>query len=119
MLPTCSTEAIFTTAALEAHGAYNRAVIDLPGAFLHTEMNEHIIIVLKGILAKMMAMVDPKLYRKYIMANHKGQLMLCMRMHKALHTWITEEHAPVLQEVGEGFGTVHVRAPDEYGMARE
>ena len=32
-----------------------------------------------------MAMVDPKLYRKYVMTDHKGRLILYIKMHKALY----------------------------------
>ena len=42
------------------------AVIDLTGAFVYTETDENIMMVLKGKLTYIMAIVDPKLYRKYI-----------------------------------------------------
>ena len=61
------------------------AVIDLTGAFLHAETDEHTIMVLKGKLVEMMTMVDPKMYRKYAMTNHKDQSMLCIEMHKAIY----------------------------------
>ena len=60
-------------------------IIDLPGALLHAETDEHIILGLKGKLVEMMTMVDPKLYRKYAMTNHKDQSMLYIKMHKAIY----------------------------------
>ena len=79
MMPICSTEAIFITAAMEAHKGCNMAVIDLPGTFLPAEMDEHIIMVLMGELAQMMAMIDPKLYRKYVMTDQRGRLILYIK----------------------------------------
>ena len=39
----------------------------------------------KGKLAEMMAMVDLKLCRKYVMTHHKDQSMLHEKNHKALY----------------------------------
>ena len=72
--------AIFITVAIEAYEAHNVVVIDFTGALLHTEMDEHIIVVLKGQLAEMIALVEPRLYMKYIMTGSKGQLTLYMKM---------------------------------------
>ena len=33
----------------------------------------------------MMVTVDPKLYRKYVMTDHNGQSILCVKIHKALY----------------------------------
>ena len=85
MSPTVSHYIIFITIAIEAYEGCNVVVIDLPGAFLHTEMDEHIIVVPKGQLAEMMALVEPKLYMKYIMTNSNGQLMMYMKMQKTLY----------------------------------
>ena len=71
MLPTCLIAAIFIPTAMEAHEGRNMSVIDLPGVFLYAETDEHTIMVLKCKLAEMMTMVDPKLYRKYVMTDHK------------------------------------------------
>ena len=62
MSPICFTEVIFITAAMEVHEGRDVAVISLPGAFLHEKT--------EGKLAEMMAMVELKLYMKYVMTDH-------------------------------------------------
>ena len=38
--PTVSTDAVLITSAIDAHEGRDVAVIDLPGVFLHAEMDE-------------------------------------------------------------------------------
>ena len=83
--------------------------------------------MLKDILVKMMAMVDPKLYKKYIMTNYKGQLMLYMKIYKALHGLLRSTllfYRKLVKDLEQSLQPVShtqddVRAPDECGMARE
>jgi hypothetical protein len=60
-------------------------VFDIPGAYLHTETNEDVIMVLEGPLAELMVKVVPSLYRKYITTNSKGKALLYVKMQKALY----------------------------------
>jgi len=50
------------------HAKENRyvAVADIPGAFLHADMDEEIYMLLEGKIAELIIKLDPKLYRKYI-----------------------------------------------------
>jgi len=41
------------------------AVTDIPGAFLHADMEEEVHMLLKGTIAEMIVKLDPSLYRKY------------------------------------------------------
>jgi hypothetical protein len=50
--PTVSTEAVFITAVIEAHEGRDVACFDIPGAFLHTDSDEDITMILKGRLAE-------------------------------------------------------------------
>ena len=63
------------TAVIKAVKGCDLEMTDLLGAFLHMGMDEHIIVVLKDWLAEMMAKVEPKLYRKCIVTDSKGQLL--------------------------------------------
>ena len=74
--PTVSSDAVVITSAIEAHEGRHIATWDLPGAYLNTDNNEETIMLLKGKLAELMVQVDPKLYRKYITTNKKGDAML-------------------------------------------
>ncbi|KAL7522827.1 hypothetical protein ACHAWX_007557 [Stephanocyclus meneghinianus] len=46
--PTVMTESVLITAALDAEEECDVAVIDLPGAFLHADMDDLVVIVLRG-----------------------------------------------------------------------
>jgi hypothetical protein len=74
--PTMATESVFIPAAIKAHEGRHVAVFDIPGAYLHNETNEDVIMVLEGRLAKLMVKVAPNLYRKYTTTNSKGKKAL-------------------------------------------
>ena len=67
--PTACTEAVFLKALIEAYEERAVKIFYIPGAFLHTETVEDVIMVLEGPLAELMVQVDPSLYRKYITKN--------------------------------------------------
>ena len=67
--PTCTNNSSMITSVIEAKEGRDVAITDITGAYLHTTYidkwgNEKIIMLFKGKLAELMAMVDPKLYRK-------------------------------------------------------
>ena len=64
---------MFIAAAIEAHEKMNVTTLDIPGAYLYTDMDEEVVMLLRGRLAELMVEVDPKLYRKYVITNTKGQ----------------------------------------------
>jgi hypothetical protein len=83
--PTIATESIFLTGIIDALEKREVACFDIPGAFLHAETDEDVIMMLKGRLAELMVAVDPSLYRKYITVDSKGEAILYVQMHKALY----------------------------------
>jgi hypothetical protein len=83
--PTVSVDSVFLTALIEAQEERDVACFDIPGAFLHAETDEHVIMVLRGQLAELMVLVEPMLYRKYVTVDSKGQKVLYVKMHKALY----------------------------------
>jgi hypothetical protein len=52
--PTVAMELVFISAVIEAHKGRNVACFDIPGAFLHADVDEDITMVLKGRLAELM-----------------------------------------------------------------
>ena len=62
--PTVATESIFITSAIDSHERRDVVTIYIPGAFLHADSDNNIIMVLKVNVAILMCHVDPKLYRK-------------------------------------------------------
>ena len=59
----------------------------IPGAFLHAKYEDgDIFMLLKGKLAELMTLVEPKLYCQHIRYNNeKGEAMLYVKMSKALY----------------------------------
>jgi hypothetical protein len=79
-----ATELVFITTVIDAHKWRNVACYNIPGAFLHADIEKDIMI-LKGCLAELMVQVAPNLYRKYITVNRKGMVILYVKMQKALN----------------------------------
>jgi hypothetical protein len=57
----------------------------VPSAFVNTDMDEVVIMVLKGELADMMIQIAPKVYRKNVTADRKGTPILYVKLQKALY----------------------------------
>ena len=51
-------------------------VTDIPGAFLHADMEDDVHMLLKGTIAELIVKLNPTLYRKYIWENKQGKPML-------------------------------------------
>jgi hypothetical protein len=51
---------------------------------VNTDVDEDVLMVLKGELADMMIQIVPRVYRKYITINKKGTPILYMKLKKAL-----------------------------------
>jgi len=56
----------------------NRYIVvsDLPGALLHAEMSNNVHMLLEGTIAKMIAKLDPTIYRKHVWYIKQGKPML-------------------------------------------
>jgi hypothetical protein len=76
-----ATDSVFLTGAVDAYQKRDVAYIDLPGAFLHTLTDEKEIMVLRGELCEFMCLVEPKLYRKYVCKDGKGQPVLYVELY--------------------------------------
>ena len=83
--PTVSTESTFITASIAAHEQRVVRCYIMPSAFLDTNVDEEVIMVLKGDLAEMMVQIAPEIYQKYIAVDKKGMKMLYVKLQKALY----------------------------------
>jgi hypothetical protein len=83
--PTVGSESVFITTVIDAYQGRDVACFNIPGAFLHADVNKDITMVLQGRLAELMVQVEPNLYRKYITADRKGTAILYIKMQKALN----------------------------------
>ena len=64
--PMIISDTIFITSVINAKEDRQVAVVDLPGAFLHADTDEDVIMLIKGMLAKLMTMVAPQPYQNYV-----------------------------------------------------
>jgi hypothetical protein len=58
---------------------------DVPSAFVNTDVDEDILVVLKGKLATMLLNIAPEVYQRYITADKKGTPVLYVKLQKALY----------------------------------
>jgi hypothetical protein len=73
------------TAAIAAAEKRKVRCYDVPSAFVNTDVDEDVIMVLKGDLADMMVQIAPETYRKYITTDKKGTRILYVKLQKVLY----------------------------------
>ena len=83
--PTVAIDSVFITGAIDAHERRDVAYADLPGAFLHTETDEKVVMMLTGELCELMVKVDPTLYRKYVHKDRRGKPVLYVELFKSVY----------------------------------
>jgi len=59
-------------------------VTNIPGVFLHLEMDQDVHMLLEGTIAGRIIKLEPKLYRKYIWKNKQDKPMLYIKLKKSL-----------------------------------
>ena len=79
------TDGVIITMAIDTHEGRNVAIMNIPDTFLNTENDEFLLMILRGKLAELMVQLDPKLYRKYVITSSRGELMLYVKLNKALY----------------------------------
>ena len=84
-MPTIAEDSIFLTGVIDAKELRAIAILDITNAFLHTENDKKILILLRGRPAEMVVQVDPVMYRKYVTYSPKGHAILYVRLSKALY----------------------------------
>jgi hypothetical protein len=83
--PTVSLEAVLITATIDAYEERDVAIVDVPGAFLSADMDEEVIMKVRGRLAELMVKAAPHIYRKYITIDANNQPILYIKLQKALY----------------------------------
>jgi hypothetical protein len=83
--PTVTSEAIFIQSTIFAHESRDVATCDIPGAFLHADNPDYVLMRLDGILAEMMVKIAPSIYRKFVTTNSKGKTVLYVQLEKAVY----------------------------------
>ena len=60
--PTAANESVFITSVIAANKKRFLRYYDVPGAFLHTESDENVVMVLRGELAEIMVHIATQIY---------------------------------------------------------
>jgi hypothetical protein len=84
-LPTVSTELTFITMAIAAKEKRKVQCYNIPSAFVTTDVDEDVLMVLRGELADMMVQIAPLVYRKHVTVDRKGTPILYVKLQKALY----------------------------------
>ena len=83
--PTVSTEALFLTSLIDAEEERKVVTVDIPGAFMHADMDELVHMKMRGPMAELLVRVDPAKYRKYLVKDKSGNDILYVELTKALY----------------------------------
>jgi hypothetical protein len=83
--PTVALESVLITATIDAFEERDVAIVDVPGAFLSADMDEEVIMTIRGRLAELMVKAAPNIYRKYITIDANNQPILYVKLQKALY----------------------------------
>jgi len=87
--------------AMDAKEGRYVIVTDIPGAFLHADMEDEIHMLLESTIAKLIVKLELSLYRKHIWYNKKGKPMLYVKLKKALSvTLLSTSRDKVLDYLG-------------------
>jgi len=70
---------------MAAHEHRKVRCYNIPSAFVNTNVDEDVLMVLKGELADMMVQIAPQVYRKYVTVDKKGTPILYVKLQKALY----------------------------------
>ncbi len=79
-MPTMSTESVFITAAIAASEKRKVRCYNIPSMFVNTDVDEDMLVVLKGELAEMMIQITPQTYQKYMMVDRNGTPILYVKL---------------------------------------
>jgi len=64
--PTISLEAMMLSCTTDAKEGRYIMVTNIPGAFLHADMDQDVHMLLEGTIAELIFELEPRLYRKYM-----------------------------------------------------
>ncbi len=82
--PTVATEAVFLTSVIDAYKRCCVITVDIPGAFMHAEMDEVVHVKLEGVMAELHVHVNPDKYGPYMTIKH-GKKVMYVQLLKALY----------------------------------
>jgi len=85
--PTVATESLLLTCIIDAEEEHDVATVDLPGAFIHAEMNKVVHMRVARKMAKLLVKIDPEKYGPHVTIK-QGKSVLYIQLHKALYSML-------------------------------
>ena len=70
---------------IDAYEERDVALMEIPGAYLSSDMNDDVFMIFRGTTTELMVVADPKIYPKYISYRKKGEALLYVHVQKALY----------------------------------
>ena len=83
--PTVAIESVYLSCVIDADEERDVAIVDVPGAFLHADMNEIVYMRIDADMAKLLVEIDPDLYGPFLTYTRDNQPVLYVRLQKALY----------------------------------
>jgi hypothetical protein len=74
-LPTLAIKSVILSCTIDAKEERDVATADIPGAFMQTDMEGVMHMMLEGKMAELLVKIDPKLYGKYLMTRNGKPIM--------------------------------------------
>jgi hypothetical protein len=81
---TVALKSVFITSTIDAKESRKVVTVDIPGAFLHADNKDYVIMKMVGTLVELMVKTNLKLFRQYVILE-KGRSVLHLRLKKALY----------------------------------
>ncbi len=85
---TVSTKAVLLTLTVDAREGRDVAVVDIPNAFIKTQVDDAkdcVIIWITGVIVDWLVKVAPKVYASYVVKNSKGVNSLLIECYNAIY----------------------------------
>ena len=86
--PTVALESVMLTAVIETYEHRDVVVVDIPSAYLYTEMDCLVHMRLTGKLVEILVAPAPKMYRPYVTYGRKNETVIYVRLRKALYGFL-------------------------------
>jgi hypothetical protein len=77
-------ESLLISATMDAYERCDTATVDIPSAFMQSDMVGNVHVKLEGRLAESLTKLDPKMYDEYLY-NNNGKPTMYMKLKKALY----------------------------------
>jgi hypothetical protein len=86
--PTVLTKSVILTSMIDAIKEREIAIVDIPNAFIQTEVtdeNKQVIVCICGMLVDILVKIAPDIYKDYVTVNNKGEKQILVECLNALY----------------------------------